>query len=189
VNVELTRSRLVLVPEPDESTGYVRGAAGFDVDSRSVVRLVVRFIVVLLAVLTVVLVGQGIHQNSLNHRLQSRGVPVNVVVTHCVGRATGTGITTEGYDCTGRYVVNGTSYSHVIGGSSALFQPGQKVAAIADPRDPTLLATVRSVATTPARWKGFISAAITFAVLLVFIAFALWWSRRTMRTHPRHAAT
>jgi Protein of unknown function (DUF3592) len=173
---------------PEESTGYVRGAAGFDVDSRTILRFVVRFIVVLLAVLTVVLVVQAVHQNSLNHRLQSRGVPVNVVVTHCVGRATGTGITTEGYDCTGRYVVNGTSYTHVIGGSSALFQPGQRVAAIADPRDPTLLATVRSVATTPERWKGFISAAITFAVLVGFGALALWWSRRTARSRPRHAA-
>jgi Protein of unknown function (DUF3592) len=172
----------------DEPAGYVRGAAGIDVGSRSVGRLVVRFIVVLLAVLTVVLVVQGVHQNSLNHRLQSRGVPVDVVITHCVGRATGTGITTEGYDCTGRYVVNGRSYSHVVGGTSDLFQPGQKVAAIADPRDPTLLATVRSVATTPAKWKGFISAAITFAVLLVFMAFASWWSRRKGRTRPRHAA-
>jgi hypothetical protein len=152
------------------------------------VRVVVRFIVILLAVLTVVLVVQAVHQNALNRRLQSRGVPVNVVITHCVGRATGTGITTEGYDCTGRYVVDGTSYSHVIGGSSALFRPGQKVAAIADPRDPTLLATVRSVATTPARWKGFISAAITFAVLLVFLGIALLFSRRSARTRPRHAA-
>jgi hypothetical protein len=172
----------------DEPTGYVRGAAGFDVDSRKVVRLVVRFIVVLLAVLAVVLTVQAVHQNSLNRRLQSRGVPVSVVVTHCLGLATGTGITSEGYDCTGTYVVDGQRYSHVIGGSSDLFQPGQKVAAIADPRDPTLLATVRSVATTPARWKGFISAAVTFAVLLAFIAFALWWSRRTARAHPRHAA-
>jgi hypothetical protein len=172
----------------DERPGYVRGAAGFSVDARTVKRLAAGFCIVALAVLAVVLVVQGVHTNAQNDRLKNHGLAVSLVVTHCVGRAGGTGITTEGYTCTGTFSLNGRSYTDMIGGSSALHRRGDILDGVTDPHNPKIVATAQSVAATKPSWHEYISAAITFVVLLVVTAFALWQFRRKGRARPRHAA-
>jgi hypothetical protein len=172
----------------DERVDFIRGAAGVTVDSRSVATVLLRSCLVVLGVLTVLLTVQAANENSRNHRLQHFGVPVEVTVAQCVGRASGTGITPEGFTCTGTFTLDGHRHTDVIGGASGLRERGDTLQAVTDPHNPSVLATTRSVATTQASWKPFIAAAIAFVVLLLLAGFAMWRARRTGRARSPQPA-
>jgi len=159
---------------------YVRGAAGVSVGSRRIVWVVAGLCIGVLALLVVVLTVSAIDQQSRANRLRQVGVPVEVTVTGCMGRASGTGITTTGYTCRGRFVLSGARHEAVIGGSSALRAPGDTLRVVADPLDPTAVATVQSVARPGSSWTAFIAPASLLVALLAAGAIA-WWQLPRLR--------
>jgi uncharacterized protein len=163
----------------DERVAYIRGGAGLAVDPRKAIRVLVGLLLVVLAVLVVVLGIQATHQNSRMSRLQQHGVPVDAVVTGCVGLASGTGATEAGFICRGTFSVDGRRYNEVIEGTQNLYPTGAVVHAITVPGDPALLSTAHAVATAHASWRAFITPGILLVVLLLASALALWRARRT----------
>jgi len=164
-----------------ECAGYIRGAGGANVSGRNVARVAVGFWLALLGCLAIVLAVQGVHQTSRDHRLQRQGVPVEVTVTSCFGRAAGTGVTPTGFSCTGTFSLDGRRYSDLIGGTSSLLARGSTLRAVTDPNHRSILATTSAVATTKPSWKNFVSAAIVFLVLLLSAALARWRLTRVDR--------
>jgi hypothetical protein len=163
------------VEASSERVDYIRGAAGANISSRGVARVLAGSMVVLLAILGIILTAQAAGQTARDHRLQQRGVPVEVRVTHCVGRASGTGVTDTGFTCTGTFDLDGRRYSDVIGGTTILRSPGDTLSAVTDPHHPAILTTAAAVATAPASWKSFIAPAVVFLMLLLSAGYT--WRR------------
>jgi hypothetical protein len=166
---------------PEPSAGYIRGGAGIAVDSRRVVQVAVLGCLAALAVLTITLGLGAWHEVSQNHRMQSHGVAVNVRVTGCVGTATGTGITVNGFVCRGSFVLNRGRYDETIRGSSTLWPVGSVVAGKVDPDSPGTLFTAAAVSNPPSSWQVFARALASGAVLVVLGMAAVWWQRRRRR--------
>jgi hypothetical protein len=161
------------------TSGYIRGAGGVAIGSRRVAGIVVGLSVAIMVLLVVMLTVSAIDEQSRNSRLRSLGVPVDVTVTRCVGRASGTGITTVGYTCRGEFTLAGEQHEAVIGGASVSRVPGERVRAVVDPRDPSVLVTARSVAPSASSWTAFIAPASLFVALLGVVAVARWRLRLT----------
>jgi hypothetical protein len=162
--------------------GYIRGGAGLTTDASRVLRIALWVLLSFLAVLTIALVVSGLHHNTRAQRLQHHGVAVPVTVTGCLGQATGTGITVNGFSCHGSFVLNGRHHNEPIGGSAALFSRGQAVRGVVDPRDPSNLSTARAVQHTTAAARPFVLAAIPALALLMIAGLARWRSRHGSRS-------
>jgi hypothetical protein len=165
----------------ESSAGYIRGGAGVPTDSRHVVRIAVGVLLAALAVLAIVLTVAAAHQNTRRHRLQQHGVGVQVTVTSCVGTATGSGITVNGFTCRGSFILNGRRYNEVIGDSEQLLTPGHILQGVTDPASPGTLSTAAAASATRADWRAYLSTAIPVG-LLISAACVIWWSRRRRRT-------
>ena len=163
-----------------DDASYIRGARA-GVDGRLAVRLMTAAVGLALATLTIVLAVQAGRENSRLNRLHRDGIPVTATVSSCVAIASGTGITESGYRCQATYVVNGRSYSAVLGGTDALYSVGDTVPALADRTEPNNLATSDSVARTHASWTAFIPAAIALLAGALFAALVAWRMRRPRR--------
>ena len=157
--------------------GYIRGGGGI-VDTRRLFRVVVGSAIVTLAVLVVVLTIGAAHKNSRIDGLRHRGVPVDVRVSSCFGILSGTGITVTTFQCSGSFTLSGHSYHAVIAGSDVNHAAGDVVKAVADPKHPTSVSIVSSLATAQSSWHAFITPAVLLLLLVVLIVGALWWSRR-----------
>jgi hypothetical protein len=164
--------------DPDASSGYIRGGAGTTTGNRTVFRNSVAFCLAVLAILVVVLAIQAAHQNSRSHRLKDHGVAVRVTVTRCLGTATGTGITVNGFVCRGGFDVRGRHYTEVIHGSSRLLTTGEVIAGVIDPAAPSTLAAAGSVGTPKPAWHAYIGSAVCALLLLLVLGFAAGRSRR-----------
>jgi uncharacterized membrane protein len=125
----------------ESSAGYIRGGGGAPTDAPRVLRIFAGVCLGLLAAVAVALIVGAVHENSRRHELQHHGVTVQVTVTSCVGTATGTGITVNGFTCRGSFVLNGHTYVDVIRGSSQLLARGSVLTGVADPRSPSVLST------------------------------------------------
>jgi hypothetical protein len=68
--------------------------------------------------------------------------------------------------------LTGQNHEAVLRGSSALHAPGDIVHAVADPRDPSVLASASSVATSTSSWTAFVAPAALLAVLVATVAVA-----------------
>lgn len=119
-----------------------------------------------LVFLVIVLTVSAIEAQSRTSRLRRAGVPVEATVTRCVGQASGTGITTIGYTCRAAFTLADVRHEAVLAGSSVLRAPGEVVAALVDPRDPSVAVTAQSVAHSKASWTAFIAPVSLFAALL-----------------------
>jgi len=172
----------------DPPTGYIRGGGGLPSSSRHVLRVFLAVCSAFLAALTVALIIGAAHENSRNHELQRHGVPVEVTVTSCLGTATGTGITVNGFTCHGSFVLNGQRYDDVIGGSSQLLARGSVLKGVADPQSPAVLSAAQAVRTSTASWRPFIRPAIPLAVLIAVAGFVLW-RRRARSRNPGAQST
>jgi hypothetical protein len=161
------------------ASAYVRGAAGVAVRPRRIAWIALGLGGAVLSFLVIVLTVSAIDQQSRTSRLHRIGVPVEATVTSCVGRASGTGITTTGYTCRATFTLAGHHHAAVLGGSSALHAPGDIVRAVADPRDPSVLVSTRSVARSTSSWTAFVAPAALFAVLVAAVAIAVWRLRST----------
>jgi hypothetical protein len=170
-------------PGAERAVGYVRGG-GVELDRRKAGRVVAILGIVLLAGLTVGFGVNGIVKVNRDDRLTNHGVPVTVRVTKCVAIASGTGATYTGFQCRGRFILDGRSQVEVIGGTTTPHPVGSLVSAVADPSDPSVLATATSVAATPPAWHRFVAAAICALVLVGLLASLLVRRRRSQAQPP-----
>lgn len=151
------------------------------VSSRGIAWVVAGLGVATLVFLVIVLTVSAIDAHSRTSRLRRAGVPVEATVTRCVGQASGTGITTIGYTCRAAFTLADVEHEAVLGGSSMLRAPGDVLAAVVDPRDPSVLVTAQSAAHSRPSWTAFIAPAALFAALLGVVAIA------TRRLRPTKA--
>jgi hypothetical protein len=161
-------------PKPSEpDAAYIRGAAVVSLDGRRLQRRLIAVGLVALAVITLILTVDAARSALTIERLNSRGQAVQVIVTGCLGLASGTGITPVGYTCRGTFALHGRSYQAVIKGTSSQYAIGQTLTGIVDPRSPETLFTPQSLAAAPPPWQRFILPAALFGLLLVCSAFAV----------------
>jgi hypothetical protein len=161
---------------PDD-TSYLRGVRVAEVDTGRVVRVLIAVGLVALVVLAVILTISAARQNSRLSTLRSRGVPVTVSVTGCLGISSGIGMAVEYWECRGTYTLAGQSYTEVIGGSRAHLREGQTVAAIAVPGDPGLLSTAAAAARKHSDWASYVTPMILGGVTAILIVGLLAWSK------------
>jgi hypothetical protein len=162
-------------------SSYIRGAGGVEVRGGTVARVIVGICLTALAILVILVSLETVRQHSRYSRLQRSGVAVDVTVTGCLGLASGTGITVAGYTCKGTFLLDGHRYTDVIGGTSQLYQPGQRIRAVADPARPAVLATPESVARTHWSWTAFVTPVGLLVLLALLVALAGWRFRRAGR--------
>jgi len=125
-------------------------------------------------VLGVGAVGQIIRTD----RLQQHGVAVSVMVTRCLGMASGTGITVAGYRCHGTFRLNGTTHDDVIGGTGRRYPPGTTIAGVTDSSHPSTLSTAQAAASPQSSWRVLVTPA-----LLAIAALGLMIVRAPRRHH------
>ena len=172
----------------DDGGGYIRGGGGV-IDTRRLFRVVVGFSIVALVVLVVVLTVEAVHKNSRIDALRHRGVPVDVTVTNCLGILSGTGITVTTFQCNGSFNLDGKSYNAVIAGSTVNHSAGDVVKAVADPKHPTSISTATSLVNAHSSWRAYAVPGVLFAVLVLLVLFAFWWSRRESAQRPPDGET
>ncbi len=161
-------------------SGYIRGGGGgVGVDGRRVGRVLALVALIAMAALSVGLAVGGAANDSRQHALRSRGVPVEVTVTRCLGISSGVGMGIEYWRCSGSYTLGGHTYEQVIGGSRKLLESGRIVTAVAVPGHPDLLALRRPAA--PSGIGSYLPAVIAGSVTAVGALVVVWSRRRTGR--------
>ncbi|HTW21036.1 MAG TPA: hypothetical protein VME70_12595 [Mycobacteriales bacterium] len=146
--------------------GYLRGGTGLAVDGRTVGLVTVWVVVVSLAALAGALFVGAVGAERRDAELRAHGTPVRVTVTSCYGRASGTGITVDGYVCRVAFAFDGVRRTTVLGGSTVLREPGRVLTAVVDPYSPTTVRTPGSL-TAGSHWLPFAAPAALAAVALV----------------------
>jgi hypothetical protein len=157
---------------PADEVDYQRGSGGVRIDTRRLVLVILGLVILVMATLVVVTAIDAAQHNSRVSRLQQRGVPVDVTVTSCLGLASGTGITVDGFQCRGTFALEGHTYNEVIGGSSVNIPPGTTVHAVVVPREPSSLSTKATAASKDAAWKSYLTAGV---LLLITILLTVGW--------------
>jgi hypothetical protein len=158
----------------------LRGA-GVDIDVRRAGRVAVAVVLVALAALSGVLFTAGVDKNAQITALRTRGVPVTVTVSGCLGLLGGSGSNAAGYACQGTFTFDRHRYHDDIPGNS-FERPGSTVHAITDPDDPTLLSTAALVATQRASWTVFL---LPGSLLILFVLIGGVALRRGRRSAHR----
>ena len=93
--------------------------------------------VVTLIAITVLVGASTASANARTQRLRQHGVPVQMTVTGCLAISSGVGMGIEYWRCRGSYTLGSRTYTEVIGGERRLLETGEKVAAVADPANPS----------------------------------------------------
>lgn len=135
-----------------------------------------------LVFLVIVLTVSAVDAQSRTSRLHRVGVPVEATVTRCAGQASGTGITTIGYTCRVMITLAGVQHEALLSGSSVLRAPGDVVAAVVDPRVPSVAVSAQSVARPGSSWTAFIAPASLFMALIGAVVVALTRRKSTRRS-------
>jgi hypothetical protein len=182
-------------PMPATQTGstprdapYIRAGGGIEIEPSRLVRVAIGVCVVLLVGIVIDMTISAANQESRQARLRQQGVPVEVVVTGCLGSGSGSGQTVAGYTCRGTYTLGGHRYNEVIGGTTVVHPVGQQLRAVAVPSEPTLVSTADGVARKHSSWTPYITPAILGALAIALaLAFFLWPQWR--RTGRRSAST
>src|ERR1022692_984190 len=117
----------------------LRGAE-VTVDARRVARAAMGIAFLGMSVLVVVLFVAGIEKNAEINQLRQHGVPVEITVSGCRGLLGGSGSNAAGYSCQGTFTLKGRTYDEAIPGNT-LHNPGDKLPAVADPGNPSWVAT------------------------------------------------
>jgi hypothetical protein len=157
-------------PEPQRIGGPFWLAAGALVLAMFAVSVVVGFV-------------SAAHDNARIERLKSRGVPVVVTVTNCVGNIGGSGSNASGYTCHGSYRIDGDQYREVIGSKSTLSSVGSKVQGVADPARPSTVELASAVARSSTSTSVYV---VPILLALLFVALTLLFLRRlrSSQSHP-----
>jgi len=159
----------------------LRGA-GVDVDPRRAASAVVALCLLALAVSASVLFVAGARRNSQISDLRTRGVPVAVRVTSCLGQLGGSGSNPIGYSCTGTYTVAGRRFTATVP-DDALHAPGTIVRGVVASDDPALLSTPRILAGERASSRVFVLPAVLTGVLALGLV-VLGWCRHRRAGRP-----
>jgi hypothetical protein len=160
----------------------LRGA-GVEADSRRVGRLVVGAGLVALTVLAIVLLAAGVQKNAQISSLRGRGVVVDATVSGCLGLMGGSGSNAAGYDCRGSFALDGRRYNEALPGSS-LHAPGATLRIVTVPGDPSLVATIRDVATERPSSRVFVLPAILFGALGLIVTALVLKRRGSLTARP-----
>ena len=163
---------------PDEPDSYVRGGAAPQINTRRVGQVVAVIWLVALLTVAIVLAVEAAGNNSRHSTLRKHGVAVQVTVTKCLGLLTGTGITVDGYTCTGSFVLDGVTHTATIDGTNLDYPIGSALAGVADPANPSDLATAASVGHNQAAWKSYLGAGGVLLGFLVSLGAIGYWMRR-----------
>ena len=163
-------------PSGDQPVGTLRGA-GVQVDAARVGRVALVLALAVLVLVGVVLLVAGYRKNSQVDDLRAHGVPVQVTVRHCLGLMGGSGSNTAGYECTGTYSVQGTTYVEGIPGST-FHADGATIAGVVPSDDPGLLSTPATVASSHTTMTLYLVGA---AQLVVAAAIVVWLAFRRRR--------
>jgi hypothetical protein len=135
-------------------------------------------ILVALAVIIVFLFVGGVHSNSQKTRLRNHGVSVDVVVTSCFGVAAGSGSTRSTFTCNGEFSLGGHRHAGIIGGDTTYQAAGAHVRGVADPSDPALFATARSVADEHASNSVYLVPIVLSVALIALVGWVVGTRRR-----------
>jgi len=128
-----------------------------------------------LAVFAVVLVVSFLsvtNDNARIDRMKTRGIPVTITVTSCIGNIGGSGSNSAGYTCRGDYTVGGATYRELIGSMATFFATGTTVRGVVDPSHHgtvVLSSAIRDSSASPSRYvaPGLLS------IVLVTLTLAL----------------
>ena len=167
----------------EDGSTYIRGAAANHVDSRRVLQVVAGSVAAVLVALSVYLIVATADHNSANAELRDHGVPVRLTVTSCTGISDGIGMGVEYWQCRGRFVVEGRSYTETINKSRLQHPTGETLAAVVVPSDPSSLALAAS------RDSSYVPGTLVAAVTLIYIGILVLWVRRrpTQTEEPARA--
>jgi hypothetical protein len=125
----------------------------------------------------------GVHRNNQVTQLQHQGVPVDIIVSGCLGVSSGSGSTPASWTCTGSFSVGGHRHKEVIGGVST-FQPvGRHIDGVTVPNNPSLLSTAQAVAHEHPSKSVFV---VPVVLLVVLVFLAAWLVR--IRRRPAMSA-
>ncbi len=160
----------------EETTSRLRGA-GVEVDRRKAGIAVWVLLVGTVLVVAVLLAVGGAQKNSQISTLQREGVPVQVTVVTCVGQLGGSGSNAAGYNCTGRYTVNGVHYQQTIPGSQQRALASHFAGVVAR-HDPLLLTTPQILASEQVTWHVYVLPAILLLVAAGLLVGGLLLLRR-----------
>lgn len=164
------------VEDPEAPVGRLRGAE-VEVDWRRVVPFVVGAVLVGLVVATVAMTVAGVRKNDQISALHQQGVVVDATVSSCIGLMGGSGSNLVGYDCRASFTLDGQRYDEpLVGGATPV--PGAHVRAVTVPGDPSLFATVGTVAGERASWRVFLVPAALALVLVLFVLLLVRHRRR-----------
>lgn len=153
------------VGRSDERVARLRGA-DVRVDARKAGWVALILALCILLVLAVVFTVAGARKNNQIQELKDHAVPVDAVVTSCVGLLGGSGSNFVGYACTGTYRVANRRYTEQLPGS-APHARGDVVHIVVAPSDPALVSTRALVASEHASWRVFILPGVLFLVVLL----------------------
>jgi hypothetical protein len=142
----------------DGPVGTLRGA-GVDVDARTVATVA------------------GARKNSQIDELRSRGIPVSVTVTTCLGLLGGSGSNPAGYSCQGTFVLDGRRVTDPVPGL-AEHAPGDVLHLVTVASDPGLVATPSVLATEHASADVYLAPAVLVVVAAAVGAGWVWVRRR-----------
>lgn len=168
----------------DSPAGYIRGGGVGQVSGRRMARIVIVLIGLILASLAVAFTVSAVDHNSRAGQLRKHGVPVSVLVTGCVGNASGTGITYAGFNCRGAFTLNGRSHNAAIGGTEDQLVVGQRIAAVTVPSNTSILYTAASASTMRQSFSVYVTPLALLASLIVAV---LLWVRLRPRDAPAKA--
>ncbi len=148
-----------------EPVSSLRASSGSTADGRLVARVVVALLLVGLAVLAGALFVAGVNKNAQIDRLRHHGVPVEITVTQCIGLLGGSGSNGAGYQCRGRFTLDGRHHDEALPGLG--FQaPGTVLRGIAVPDDPGLVTTSKDLSAEHTSAGVFVLPTVLLVVLL-----------------------
>jgi hypothetical protein len=165
------------VSRPD---AYIRGHTVAPADSGIVRRVTTWVLIASLVGVAIALAVSAATRHSREASLIDHAVTVSVIVTGCVGEATGTGIQPHGFTCRGAFVLDGRSHTDVIEGTTALLRPGQAISGATDSTAPTTLYLATALPRASNGWQGYGAP----AALAVTAGLLVPWARRRRARVP-----
>jgi hypothetical protein len=170
----------------DDRVAPLRGAGVPEIEVRQLGRVLIALCLVALVVTSTVLFVAGARKNHQVDELRHHGVPVTVTISGCIGLLGGSGSNGAGFSCTGSYRVAGRRY--VASFSAEVTEPpGSHLRAVTAAGDPSLVATVATVAGEHPSGGVYVLPGVLLAAAVAFGLGLVLTDRRRRRTaaHPR----
>jgi hypothetical protein len=135
------------------------------------------------AVVIIVSFVSATNDNARIDRLKTRGLPVVITVTNCVGNIGGSGSNASGYTCNGAYGVKGVKFQEIIGAKSTFSLAGSTVQGIADPAHPSTIELASAVARSSSSLSVYVVPSV-LAILIVASTLLFLRRLRSSRFRP-----